>query len=196
MLLGLAGGIGAGKDTAFARIRSIYSDHEVIQISFAAKLKNSAAVLFDLDASFWELSKRDSGIKVTISDEEGTFYSSMTVREMLQRYGTEAHRDIFGDNFWVDAALPPDYDHTGKIVVVTDARFGNELQRVIDLGGINVLLEAEPESFVANEATHASETSIDPALITEVLDNRARDDQFLNLDRQLQNIVNREMQRV
>ena len=30
----------------------------------------------------------------------------MTFREFLQRYGTEAHRDVFGKDFWLEYTLP------------------------------------------------------------------------------------------
>lgn len=195
MLIGLAGGIGAGKDTAFERIKVLFPDHEVVRVSFAAKLKQSAAALFGLDDTFIESEKRNPKCLVQVVDDEDCGIT-LTFRQFLQRYGTEAHRDIFGDNFWVDAALPLDFDHTGKIVCVTDARFGNELQRIVDLDGINILLDAEQEVASTTEAAHASETSVDMSLIGHTIDNRTRGDGFEALDRQLHEALDSNLQKV
>lgn len=50
----------------------------------------------------------------------------LDVRTYLQRMGTEAGRDIHGDDCWVDIALDTIAKCPGP-VVVTDLRFGNEL---------------------------------------------------------------------
>lgn len=189
MLLGFAGGIGSGKDTALERVRALYPDQEVVQISFAAKLKESASTLFGLTPEFVEAEKRNPNCTITLHVNGEEVGMVLTFRQFLQRYGTEAHRDVFGDNFWVDAALPLDFDHTGKIVCVTDARFANELQRVLDLGGENVFFESDSTEASSVEAAHASETSIDPDLITHTLDNRTRDDNYRSLDTQLAEII-------
>lgn len=196
MLIGLAGGIGAGKDTAFERIKVLFPDHEVVQVSFAAKLKESASALFGLTSHFVETEKRNPKCTITLVNDEHDAGITLTFRQFLQRYGTEAHRDVFGDNFWVDAALPLDFDHTGKIVCVTDARFGNELQRIIDLDGVNILLDAEQEEASTTEAAHASETSVDMSLIGHTIDNRTRGDGFASLDRQLHEALEGNLQKV
>jgi len=40
---------------------------------------------------------------------------SITGRQALQRYGTEGHRDVFGEDFWVDALLPVDSYTEGTV---------------------------------------------------------------------------------
>lgn len=189
MLFGFAGGIGSGKDTALERVKVLYPDHEVVQISFAAKLKESASAVFGLTPTFVESEKRNPNCTITLHVDGEEVGMTLTFRQFLQRYGTEAHRDVFGDTFWIDAALPLDFNHEGKIVCVTDARFANELQRILDLGGSNVMFESDANEASPTEAAHASETSIDPALITHTLDNRVRDDGFRALDRQLAEII-------
>jgi len=82
----------------------------------------------------------------------------MTIREYLQRYGTESHREVFGTDFWVDMALPIDTDHSDKLLVVTDVRFPNEATRVKDLGGQVWKIERETETA---HGDHPSEQDLD-----------------------------------
>lgn len=55
------------------------------------------------------------------------------IRRTLQRVGTEAGRDIFGANVWVDrvASMCSSYD----CVVITDVRFPNEAEWLASAGG-------------------------------------------------------------
>lgn len=196
MLVGLCGGIAAGKDTTYLRAKEIYGhQYSVERIGYADKMKESVSALFGVTNTFIESEKRNSEALVILSSpailEDGRATNdelSLTFREFLQRYGTEAHREIFGDMFWVDAALPMDFDHSGKIVIVTDARFESELQRVIDLGGFNIYIENESVA-TARESQHSSENSIDLSLVEYKIDNRVRDDGFSNLDAQLARIL-------
>ena len=82
----------------------------------------------------------------------------MSIREYLQRYGTESHRDVFGTDFWVDMALPLDTDHSDRLLVVTDVRFPNEVIRVLDLGGVVWKLERETATL---HSAHPSEQDLD-----------------------------------
>lgn len=196
MLIGLCGGIAAGKDTTYLRAKELYShDHVVERIGYADKMKESVAALFGISKEFIEAEKRNSDTLVVLSSpimgEEGDVYNaelSMTFREFLQRYGTEAHREIFNDLFWVDAALPVSFDHSDKIVFVTDARFESELQRIVDLGGLNIYIDND-NAGSSRESQHSSENSIDMSLVSYTIDNRIRDDGFNNLDSQLARIV-------
>lgn len=52
------------------------------------------------------------------------------VRKLLQRFGTEVGREMFGETFWVDLALKKIAEATTDYVVVTDARFENEVTHV------------------------------------------------------------------
>lgn len=82
---------------------------------------------------------------ISIAIPEQSMLVNITGRQYLQNYGTEAHRDIFGSNFWVDQILPlePDWrfkwadneDDFPDIAVITDMRFENEAERVFQLGG-------------------------------------------------------------
>src|SRR3954469_23707179 len=108
MIVALTGFKGSGKDTVAAEL---IKNHGFERRSFADSLKRSAAALFNILPSEWEVLKNDDTAYVSIGhkgEPEGLashMWSptrELTVREFLQRYGTESHRDIFGSMFWVD----------------------------------------------------------------------------------------------
>jgi hypothetical protein len=160
MLIGLNGRLKSGKDTTFNVIKELEPTAE--RVSFAAKLKESAAASIGLDVDTLEMLKGKEDLFFIAG---GVF--KFNVRQYLQWFGTEGHREVFGDNFWVDQALPRDLVHDARLIVVTDMRFPNEAQRVIDLGGLTVKVEREVETA---HSAHASEQNIDE-MIDYFLDN-------------------------
>ena len=196
MIIGLCGEIAAGKDATYLRASEIYGDRfEVARVGFADKMKESIAAIFGLSQEFIELEKRNPLTTVSVcspvQDDHGNVGENcitLTFREFIQNYGTEAHRGVFGDLFWVDATLPMDFDHRGKIIFVTDTRFATEQQRVVDHGGVNILVQSETVA-TARETRHSSENGLDMDLIHYTIDNRERTDNFSTLDDQLIDIV-------
>lgn len=191
MLLGLNGQIGAGKDAVYERAAILASSLDVPapeRIAFADKLKLAAARALGVDVDLLESMKRDEKARVKLerfraetSDHPAdppNFMHSITVREYLQLFGTEVGREVFGDTFWVDQALAPDLDHTGRLIIVTDCRFPNEANRVRELGGLVVRVTNGP----LNTEGHASEQVLDPELIDFEIDNSIRGDDWVNLD--------------
>lgn len=136
---------GSGKDTVGAYL---VKEHGFERRSFADKLKESAAALFNIEPWQFEEWKNDPDVVVTINRK---FYPEQdlndpgildiyvekyqSVRSFLQRYGTESHRDVFGENFWVDQVLPVGGYYAGRAIVVTDVRFRNEMERIQTIGG-------------------------------------------------------------
>lgn len=195
MILGLTGKMRAGKNTCAERLAK-FSPLPVVEVSFAAKLKESAAALLGVSVADLERMKNDAESHVRVIDasrsrEPATIVRTapqtykFTIRELLQRYGTEAHRDVFGYGFWLDAALPTAYTYDDALYVVTDVRFENEAQRVKDLGGWNVLVIG-PED---DTGSHASEQPLQPHMIEATIFNAERDDDFSALDRQLSDLM-------
>lgn len=173
MLLGLNGFRGAGKDTAGEYLCKIYGFE---RLSFAQKLKESAAALFGIEPSLWDELKNEGG-GIFLIDEHGSSLAKASYREFLQRYGTEAHRDIFGYDFWVDHALKG--INPNKNYLFTDARFENELEKIRNLGGKNLRIERNLEV----KDTHASEVEPPQHLIDYIIYNDGTfDDLYVQLD--------------
>lgn len=162
MILGLHGHQGVGKDTVFNIISSQYPD--AIRLAFADKIKESLAALFGVSIREIDILKEEHGIFKVESD---SFQHSYTWRGFAQRYGTEAHRDIFGKDFWVNLILPqPDKEgiklHEDKLWVITDIRFINEAERVRELGGWIINIQRPNKSIKEN---HISEERLDKKYI-------------------------------
>jgi hypothetical protein len=194
MVIGLTGKKQAGKN-AVAKMLAVYSPLPVVEVSFAAKLKQSAAALIGCTIEDLERWKNDphATVAVGMMIDDAIVGHYQTVRTFLQRYGTEAHREVFGEDFWLDAALPlPAFlgsePYADGLYVVTDVRFENEAQRVRDVGGIVVRVIGPPEVEQAGDG-HASEAPLPDDLVDYFLLNDRRDDDFAWLDRAVRNMV-------
>lgn len=139
MIIGLKGLKGSGKDTVAAYL---IKQHNFERRAFADPLKKSVAALLDIPYHEIDKWKNDPEILVGIYRDEHDGYNwavsgkaPITFREFLQRYGTESHRDIFGENFWLDFTLPTDGYYAGRKIVITDCRFENEARRVTASNG-------------------------------------------------------------
>lgn len=184
MIVAFTGRIGAGKNEAAKRLR-YFSRVPVIEVSYAAKLKESVAALFGISLDDIERWKNDPNIRVEIVDHSapGTrVIRSIVFRNFLQSYGTESHRNVFGKDFWLDKALPLDRTYNDAVYTITDCRFPNERQRIKDLKGVVVRINGPP----GEEGDHESEQDLPFDLL---LDNTIRDDGFRNLDQGLQQLA-------
>jgi len=173
MLIGMTGAAGSGKSTAAAWLAG---NHGFEMRSFAAPLKESAAALLGVEVEDLETWKNWPHATIRIEatrDSTHTFHpdheSSMTVREFLQRYGTESHRDVFGSDFWVDLSMRDigfDYDARGVPVypdiVWTDCRFPNEAAAIRKRAGRLIRIERPGAGVPGN---HISEQPL-PAEVT------------------------------
>ena len=173
-IIGLNGYARSGKDTVAGLIREIHGDGVKI-VAFADLIKLSAARALKacsdpddvgIDAVRAWADKFKQGYSVRIFDNIGHQVGGMQGREFLQRYGTEAHRELFGDDFWVDQIdWQPDCD----ILVFTDVRFDNEAKAIRERGG-EVWKIDRP---TARPGRHASEQPIDSDLVScTIINNR------------------------
>lgn len=204
MIIGINGKIGSGKDTVGKIIQWLtkpeldgqyigfqtYDDYTLEKLSpfkikkFAGKLKQIASLLTGIDVEKFE----DQEFKKTnLSDEWSSLQQSgrskvwlpMTVREFLQKLGTEAMRDGLHTNVWVNA-LFADYkyeihrsevptraagfidQHVYPNWIITDMRFPNEMEAVVAKGGITIrVVRPDMNSLQAMVPAHASETALD-----------------------------------
>lgn len=127
----------------------------------------------------WAYKPITSGTDVEPKFDKEVFRRKMTVREFLQKLGTEGLRNGVHENIWVNA-LMADYKRpshwedrfyrNGVISgreevwgdlpnwIITDTRFPNEAQAIKDKGGI-IIRTDRPN--VGPKNNHASETSLD-----------------------------------
>lgn len=172
MIIGVNGFKGSGKDTIGQYLVDQYG---FTLKKFAAPLYASAAALLGVEPELLDATKNDENAIISLTHSQGDALqcpARMTVRTFLQRYGTESHRNIFGSNFWVDYLLN-NLDVTDR-VVITDARFENELIAIRQLGGRNVNVWRPGY----NGGNHASEVEPPKELIHYRINNNGTIEQL------------------
>lgn len=155
MIVGLLGFIGSGKGTAGEILKEV----GFRPISFASGVKDVTSVMFGWDRQLLEGNTDESRHWREQPDKfwSKKFGRDFTPREALQKMGTEAGRDIFHKNFWVDRLEK--YLAPGEHCVITDCRFYNEIQFIHDRGGVLIEIErgVQPHWYtIASRANHGS----------------------------------------
>lgn len=154
MLIGLNGLAGSGKDTV-ADI--LVKDYRFKRYSFADALRSIALAIDPIVACYWDDEEK---IRLsTVIAEDGWDKAKREepeVRRLLQVIGTEAGRDIFGPNVWVDIVRKKWEEEDKPDAVITDMRFPNEVEWVSWEGGWVVRIN-RPNNPDAIPTTHASE---------------------------------------
>lgn len=145
MIIGLSGYAKSGKDTVASMIRDIDDSFQIKK--FSGKLKEIGTILTGIPTHLFE----SQNFK-----EQNLPGWDMTVREFLQKLGTDAIRDGLHENAWVNA-LFADYKQ-GDNWIITDVRFPNEIDMVRKYGGITVRVNRQGISPVN---AHPSETALD-----------------------------------
>lgn len=173
-LIAITGKAGAGKDTIG---NYLYSAHDFRPVAYATALKRAVMEMFNLthDQVYDEVQKE-------IVDPRW----GMTPRRILQLFGTEAVKPVFGKDVWVRRlmmeinALPPE-----RPVVITDLRFDEEAEAVKAAGGkiINVV---RPTHLEGAPAAHLSEAGIAAGFVDVIIHNNGTvDELFLKVDHAL-----------
>jgi hypothetical protein len=199
ILVGLTGKKSSGKDTVAQALidEGKRTGMTVVRRGFADSLKLSVCRLFHPEYTLEEAVAWADALK---SQQLGTVTMFMpqnerdvpeqvkiTGRELLQRYGTEAHRDVFGFDFWADQLLPmgrvdgpgtPTWesewqfahglDEIIDVAVVSDVRFENEASRICVLGG-DVICVERPR--LDDGDAHVSEVPIESRYIAQTIPN-------------------------
>lgn len=163
-ILGLSGWARNGKDTVADHLISKYGYE---RISFAAPMKEA---LYRLNPKITINNVVSTPIRIGVDiygwDDLKTH--GPEVRELLQRFGTEVGREMFGEDFWVNAAI--DSIEDGSKVIVSDVRYPNEADAIKKLGG-EVWRVVRPGFGAANG--HASEHALNNYKFDYILDNNS-----------------------
>jgi hypothetical protein len=134
MIIGLVGLIDSGKGT----VGDYLETRGFIKESFAKPLKDAVAIIFNWPRHLLEGNTPESRAWRDLKDE---YWSrelgwTVTARAVLQKMGTEAGRNVFGEPIWTSSLinrLKPDQNY-----VITDVRFANEID-VLRAAGAKII---------------------------------------------------------
>jgi hypothetical protein len=218
MIIGISGKLGSGKDTVGLIIQALSEDNltdgEVYEIAtqklaipvpnweikkMAGKLKDIASILLGVSVEKFE----DRAFK---ESKLGPEWNEMTVREFLQKLGTDAmrnglHPNTWANAFWADYESPHLRKHTQEEInkarkdrihegiihfgdklqegypnwIITDVRFPNEAESVLDHGGILIRVNRGGDT-----GNHPSETGLDDWEFEYTINNNGTIKELIN----------------
>jgi hypothetical protein len=191
-LISISGRMGSGKDTAGKIIQDILETNVgpfwTIK-KFASGVKELASIILDVPIEKFENQKfKESYLpsewntyRAVFSDRSDfhgweVVTNQMTVREFLQKLGTDAMRNGLHTNVWVNM-LMNEYKKFQKMVpdaqshfprwIITDTRFPNEYEALREKNALFIKIE-RPGIELNN---HPSETSLDNHEFNYVIEN-------------------------
>lgn len=131
---------------------------------FAGKLKEVASILTGIPVYLFEsqeFKKTDLGPEWAYFhpehrwDDGSPVYTRMSVRQFLQKLGTEAMREGLHPDTWVNATFAS-YNAAIDNWIITDTRFPNEAVAVKERGGVLLRVNRNTDT-----GDHPSETALD-----------------------------------
>jgi hypothetical protein len=167
MIIAFSGFKGSGKDTA---AKVLVDEYGFTKIAFADAVRTMALIINPIitiraePAAIWLLSDVVTRFGWDVAKNE---YPE--VRRLLQVIGTEAVRNLIGENVWVDTLSKrfPDVADDDTRYVITDCRFDNEVEFVRSNHGLLVWVD---RPGTASDG-HASESPHIKELATTILHN-------------------------
>lgn len=164
MIIGISGKIASGKDLCAEVIQGV-NNSQLWEIKrFAYRVKQISSLMLNIPVEDFE----SRTVKSMYLEDWG-----MTVREFLQRIGTDAVRDNLHPDAWV-LSLMSEYEE-GDNWIITDLRFPNEFDAVKERGGICIRVIRNDIQDI-NPDGHASETSLDSYSLNGQFDHYIRAD--------------------
>ena len=156
MLIAFGGLKGSGKDTA---AQVMVDEYGFTRLAFADALRDA---LLTLDP--WIAYAGHGYGTLPLSEliqDAGWDWAKRNVtevRRLLQVFGTEVGRSLFGENVWVEQIIKkaPDLARSNTRYVITDCRFDNEVKFVHDAYGYVVWID---RPGVKSDG-HASESTV------------------------------------
>ena len=172
-IIGINGKIGSGKDTVANIIKELSPEYGWENKKFAGKLKTIASILTGIPVEKFEIQQ----FKTTKLGKE---WGEMTVRDLLQKLGTEAMRDNLHEDVWINSLWADYKSYAGYPIygttennervflkyaslypnwIITDTRFVNEADSIKQRNGILIRIKRDSGNTVGN--SHPSETALD-----------------------------------
>lgn len=147
-IITLSGPIGSGKDSI---ARLLVERHGFTQVAFSSALKDACSSVFGWDRAMLEGSTDAARV---LRNKVDPWWDArldlgfdVTPRAMLQHLGTEVFRHHVDPDIWVNALLRRLHDLKVERIVLTDARFLNELTAIQQLHSTEWLNQTQVIQF-------------------------------------------------
>ena len=181
VIIGLCGGMGVGKSTAFESVQFLYGKNAVL-VKFAQPLYDMQEFIYRRISSVYQ---RPEGFKKD--------------RKLLQLLGTEWGRDMISPSIWIDLWKNElvRIRESGKIAVCDDVRFPNEILALKELCGYLVMVKSDKVLARVGDQLgiggHTSEKPLDENAMDAIITNNGTKKEFhekiLNLLKDLSSIT-------
>ena len=150
-IVAICGLQGAGKDTAADEIIRIAESvgKKAGKMAFADRLKDMLSVLFDLPRDQLAGFTPESRIwrEQELPKWSKRLGRPITPRYLLQHFGTELLRDQFCDSIWIDCLMDSIEKSDLDLIVITDCRYPNEMQALIEQGAKILEIRRNPPEW-------------------------------------------------
>lgn len=157
-IIALSGKMGTGKTAVAEWLAAALPAARRLSFGDLVKWEVSQMFCFPLH---WCYRAKEALIQPTPETRSKGLTETMTVREIMQWYGTEVVRAV-DPNYWIDGMRHTTNCLRANYIIIDDVRFPNEAEFVHDQGGLLVRLYPytgyrEP----ADGTLHESETALD-----------------------------------
>lgn len=164
-IFGLNGLAGSGKDYTAQAVKT-HSKKTVDCFAYADPLKQACKHLFNLND--FQVMTQEGKKQITdwhwedvFTNIRGNRSGRMTVREILQTFGTEMMRDRWNAEHWTNLMFNRIKNSTADVIFITDVRFANEARIVRELGGQVIQVFGRKAADVANHTSENQSIVID-----------------------------------
>lgn len=161
MIIGVAGYARSGKDT----VADYLVEHKgFTKLSFAEPIREA---LYRLNPTILLMEGVYAPLTRAVDHLGWDMLKDISpdVRPLMQRFGTEVVREMFGDDFWVKYAMQKAQEH--EKVVIADVRYPNEAAAIKSHG----LLWRVIREGVGPANDHASEHEVDNFSVDMLIEN-------------------------
>ena len=159
MIIGITGFIGSGKDT----VANMFVERGCVHDSFAAPLKDVCSSIFGWPREMLEgdtVESRDFREMPDMFWTKKLGVPNFTPRLALQLLGTEVLRNHFDQDIWLNSLeyRMRKMSESSPCVVVSDARFRNELDLIKNMGGVVIWVQRGelPEWYETASQAHSN----------------------------------------
>lgn len=155
-VIGITGPKRAGKDTSALYLKSMF-DYE--PLAFADPMKDILCLTFGISRETLDDFKNNPSTSKILGDKyssEYTYEFTTDMRQVLQRFGTEAMKKHFGTDVWAQKLVQDALMWDMENVVVSDLRFLNEYEYLKEHSDTLTIIRIHKDSK-EEEDSHSSE---------------------------------------